>query len=379
MTVRTANSQAGNIAARLSAIRVGAMGAGTTSVAGVYQFDFNGAPLAGNGASQAPLGGAASADDGGLAPLGWFVNGSYNTGDRDGTALENGIDFDSLGITAGVDYRFDSGVIGASIGYDDFEADFDNSPVVSGGEMSSDGFTASLFGLAEFGNFFVDGIAMYGQLDYEMDRVLRYASANSDPGCQCPDQDRTIKSDTDGDHYGFAVNAGWMGYFDAWLVQPTAGISYRNYEIDGYRERDTSTDGGMELRFGDQEVESLRSIVGLRVSRAFNQSYGVLHPTLSLDWYHEFEDDGVDIRAKYAQEDALAATNPELGFTAGLGDCLSCFLIRGEDPDSDYGVIGAGLALVLPNFLQLLVYYEGLVGYEDLSSNAITFSIRGQF
>jgi hypothetical protein len=48
-------------------------------------------------------------------------------------------------------------------------------------------------------------------------------------------------------------------------------------------------------------------------------------------------------------------------------------------PDTDFGVIGAGLSFVFPNFVQLLFYYEGLVGYEDLSSNAFTINFRRQF
>jgi outer membrane lipase/esterase len=382
MTVRTSNSQAANIAGRMNAMRIGTLGAGSSGVASAFNLDINGVPMVA-GEDIPPLGGAASADgDGSISPLGWFVNGSYNTGDSDDTDLQNGIDFDSYGITAGMDYRFNNNaVVGASIGYDDFDADFDSTAVVSGGDLSSDGFTGALFGLMEFGDFYVDGVAMYGQLDYEMDRILKYDSENTDPACQCPDQNRKIESDTEGDHYTVAINSGWVGYIDSWMLQPSLGLSYRNYEIDGYTEEDTLANGGMELRYDDQEVESLRSNLGLRVSRAFNQSYGVLMPTLSMDWYHEFEDDAEDIKTKYAQEDELARinTDPELEFSTSLSDCLSCFTIRGEDPDADYGVIGAGVSLVLPNQIQLLAHYEGLVGYDDLTSHAFTISIRGQF
>ena len=380
MTVRTSNSQAANIAGRMNAIRIGTLGAGSSGVASAFNLDINGVPMV-TGEEMSPLGGAASADgDGSISPLGWFVNGSYNTGDSDDTDLQNGIDFDSYGITAGMDYRFNNNaVVGASIGYDDFDADFDSTAVVSGGDLSSDGFTGALFGLMEFGDFYVDGVAMYGQLDYEMNRRMKYNSDNTDPNCQCPDQDRKIESDTEGNHYTLGINSGWVGYIDSWMLQPSLGLSYRNYEIDGYTEKDTFANGGMELRYDDQEVESLRSNLGLRVSRAFNQSYGVLMPTLSMDWYHEFEDDADNIKTKYAQEDELARTDPELGFSSSLSDCLSCFTIRGEDPDADYGVIGAGMSLILPNQIQLLAHYEGLVGYDDLTSYAFTISIRGQF
>ena len=85
------------------------------------------------------------------------------------------------------------------------------------------------------------------------------------------------------------------------------------------------------------------------------------------------------MQAKYAQEDALAVSDPGLGFGAGLTGCLSCFQISSEEPDTDFGVVGVGLSFVFPNFAQLLFYYEGLVGYNNLSSNAYTINFRRQF
>lgn len=383
MTVQATNSQFSNISARMDALRLGAKGAGTTGVATGLNFEFNGVPLASDshGWTGAPLGGGASADAeaGGLQRLGWFVNGSYNTGDRNASDQENGFDFDSFSVTGGIDYRFDWGVIGASLGYDDFASDFDESSLVAGGDTNADGISGSVFGIYEYGDFFIDAIATVGQLDYDAQRVMRYDSFNTNPNCQCSSQNRNLDSSTDADHYTISIDAGWQKYVNEWSIQPSVGVSYRSLEINGYTERDTSPNGGMGLRFGDQDIDSVRSIVGLQVSRAINQSFGVLRPTLSVDWYHEFEDEQTDIDAKYAEEDFFAVTNPGLGFSQSLTDCLSCFTILSDRPDEDYGVIGAGVAFVFPNFLQLMVYYEGLVGYEDLSSNAFTISLRGQF
>lgn len=384
MTVRAANGQFSNIAARLGAVRFAAGGAGSTGPASAFNIGLNGADL--SAALPQPvaerLGGGASADEpAGLKRLGFFINGSYNTGDRDPSRLEDGFDFDVFSGTAGLDYRFNTGVLGVSLGYDSFDADFEVTNLVAGGKVEATGFSGSVFALKEVGNFFIDGIATYGQLDYDIDRILRYQSANSDPGCQCGAQDRTIVSESDGDHMTLSVNAGWMWYADAWIFQPTLGLSFRNYEIDGYTERDSSQGSGMELRYGDQDVDSLRSILGIQISRASNRSFGVLRPWLNLEWYHEFEDDPNTLAAKYAQEDALANSGnfPGSGFSSSLTGCLSCFTLAGEEPDSDYGVVGAGLSFVFPNFVQLLFYYEGLVGYRDLTSHAFTVNFRRQF
>ena len=380
MTVRAANSQFSNIAARLGALRLAAGGAGASGPASAFNFDIDGIGLgAATPGYPGWLGGGASADDEtGLRRGGMFVNGSYNTGDRDASALEDGFDFDVLTGTLGFDYRFDTGVIGASLGYDRFDADFETSALVSGGKVEATGTSASLFAMKEVGNFFIDGIATYGQLDYDIERIMSYASNNNDPDCQCPDQERTIVSASEGDHLTLSATAGWQIFRNAWLIQPTLGVSFRNYQIDGYVEQDSLANGGMELRFGDQEVDSLRSVLGLQVSRALNREFGVMRPWLTLEWYHEFEDEATTFAAKYAQEDALALAG-NAGFSGSLSGCLSCFNVSSAEPDTDFGVVGAGLSFVFPNFVQFLVYYEGLVGYNDLTSHAITLNFRSQF
>ena len=381
LTVRAANSQFSNIAARLGALRLAAAGAGTTGPASVFNFDVNNVYASNDVVSGAEYaGGGAAADTPGVIKRGgFFINGSYNTGDRDASDLENAFDFDMLTVTGGFDYRFDTGVLGISVGYDDFQSDVKPSPVVTGGSIDADGLSVSLFGLKEFGTFFIDGIATFGQLDYEIVRILQYDSANPDPNCQCPNQDRSILSDTEGEHVSFSLNAGWQWYSNAWLIQPNIGFSFRNYEIDGYTEVDTESNGGMELRYGDQDIDSMRVVAGIQLSRAVNRDFGVMRPWFSAEWYHELEDDPNVLSAKYAQEDMLAQTDPGLGFTGDLVNCLSCFTIASVVPDTNFGVVGAGLSFVFPNFVQLLFYYEGLVGYEDLSSHAFTVNLRGQF
>jgi hypothetical protein len=120
-------------------------------------------------------------------------------------------------------------------------------------------------------------------------------------------------------------------------------------------------------------------VLGVQVSRGFNKDFGVVRPWFGLEWCHEFEDDQNILAAKYAQEDALAASTPGLGFSDSLSGCLSCFSIAAVEPDTDFAVAGLGLSFVFPNFVQLLFYYEGLLGYEDLTSHSFTLNFRSQF
>jgi uncharacterized protein YhjY with autotransporter beta-barrel domain len=391
LTVRAANSQFSNIAARLGALRMAATGAGSTSPATAFNFDAGSLlPLGGGASAEAQAAqdgnagqraeeGQVEAEVGTLDRWGFFFNGNFNSGDRDPSELEDGFDFDALGLTFGFDHRFDAGVLGVSVGYDDFDSEFEASSLVSGGDVAADGTSLSLFGMKEFGNFFIDGVVTYGDLSYDVERILRYPSGNLDPTCQCTPQDRLLTADPDASHHGISFTAGGQVFAGAWLFQPSFIASFRRYEIDEYVEQDTLATSGMELRFGEQTVDSLQSVLALHFSRSVNRSFGVLRPYFSLEWYHEFEDDQTTLQAKYAQEDVLAVTDSALGFSSSLSNCLSCFLISSELPDQDYGVAGAGLSFVFSNFKQLLFYYESLVGYDDLSSHSVTINFRRQF
>ena len=70
--------------------------------------------------------------------LGIFINGRLNFGEQDQTQNQDGFDFDTLGVTLGVDYRFRSNlVIGAAVGYSDSEVEFN----FDGGDMQSESIT----------------------------------------------------------------------------------------------------------------------------------------------------------------------------------------------------------------------------------------------
>src|SRR2546422_944331 len=86
------------------------------------------------GANKPSLAGAA----GQAGRLSAFLNGSFSTGKLDATDREAGFDFDSGGVTAGVDYRLTPNlVLGVAFGYVRTSADFSQ----SGGKLDSDDFS----------------------------------------------------------------------------------------------------------------------------------------------------------------------------------------------------------------------------------------------
>jgi hypothetical protein len=121
----------------------------------------------------------------------------------------------------------------------------------------------------------------------------------------------------------------------------------------------------------------VRSRVGIQLSNNVNTSFGSIRPMFSAEWFHEFEDEQRIIKAKYALEDDLAGRG---NFTTGFGSgCVSCFDIISEAPETDYFVVGLGLAATTQRGFQSFLMLEGLLGHSYLSAYAVTVGLRGQF
>jgi len=329
-------------------------------------------------------GGAAGDEDIAGSRWGWFLEGSFNTGDRDETTSEDGFDFDSTSATLGIDYLLNNGVIGASVGIDSYDADFNPSLVVSGGKVEVEGTTASIFGAIFRDRWYFDGILSFGSLDSDTDRDAFYVSNN--PAClpvPCPGVNTTLSGETDGDFISGGLSVGYDYTNGNWDISPQLSLAYRDVSLDGYVESD-ALGGGLSLAYDKQEIESLKSILGVAFTGNFSRDFGILSPHFRLEWHHEFEDDASRLMAKYAVENQLAAQGVVGAAGAGVfslspGSCISCFQITGDQIDTDFGVISAGLAAVFSRRVQIYGVVDSVVGLDHLASTGISLGIRGQF
>lgn len=140
----TMHDQMNNVENRLQIIRTGVS---SLPIAGIH---INGQSLTGGAAGD------------GFSRLGLFINGDYGTGEKDATFNENGFDFDSYGITAGIDYRFGSNfVAGLALGYSNSDVDVEQGFGSTEGEGTS--FTA--YGTYYTENFYVEGSVTSGSYD----------------------------------------------------------------------------------------------------------------------------------------------------------------------------------------------------------------------
>lgn len=378
LTTRLTNSQFSNIAGRMNALRLGgasgAVGGRVASLAPDEEPDRASPAWRSLSLDSRGLSGGGAAGDVAGSRWGWFVEGSFTTGDRDQTAAEDGFEFDAYTYSVGLDYLFDSGVIGLAVGRDNFDADFDTTLIVTAGNVEVEGTSASLFG-AWFGDgFYLDGLATFGRLDNDLARNLVYDSTDMCAPA-CPPQNNTLTGETEGDFLAAGATFGYEAQRGAWDITTTLSVAYRDIDIDGFDEIDTSG-GGMALRYSEQQIKSLRSILGIAFTGNFSRGFGVLSPHFRAEWHHEFEDDPVFIDAKYVNEDFLMTVPP--GDFTGTA-CLSCTRFGSDPVDTDFGLVGVGLSMVFSRRVQLYFMYDALIAVDNLTSHTLSVGLRGQF
>jgi uncharacterized protein with beta-barrel porin domain len=303
-------------------------------------------------------------------PWGVFVEGAYNYGTRDQTAGEDGFDFKARSVTAGVDYNFGSAVAGVSVGYDSYKSDFvTNGTSISGGNARVKGTSGSLFA-AWFGErWSLNGIVSYGSLKTDISRVAIYTPA---PGPSCTpvcgvSEKRSYLGNPDGRDTAVGITAGYDLSAGPWNLSPTVSLNYRKVKIDAYRESEfnpAGTPAGLALRYDSQDIDSMRSVLGISASRPYSRSFGVVSPNFKLEWQHEYKNKSRAVNAAYVIDDS--PTN------------VSRFAIATDAAAKDFGIAGIGVTALFSNRLQAYLTYERLIGVSYLTSNTFTFGVRGQ-
>lgn len=279
--------------------------------------------------------------------LGVFVSGRVATGERDGTAREAGFDLDLLGLVGGVDYRLSPGaVVGGAFSYQDSEGEV----AADGGDLEGEGWS-----LAAYGTWF--GEVWWAEGNLSWGRTSLTQRRNVDLPVPFQGLRRfTPRADVDADQLTAAVTAGWDRAFGALTVGGSAGLSWVDAGVDGYRE----TGGGpFDLVIREQDVESLQTELAAEVSWAASTSWGVLQPLLRAAWLHELEDDPRLIRGHFA------------------GDLRELeFVVPTEAPDRDFLNLALGVTATLPRGRSLYLLYDRDLERAGLEMETVTFGLR---
>jgi uncharacterized protein with beta-barrel porin domain len=361
-SIEVSGAQIDNIGARLGALRKGATG---LSLQGLT-FNIDGRKVSGDelfGVQARTIrGGAAGADDAGFSRLGVFVNGNYGWGDRDATLRQSGFDFDSYGVTAGVDYRFtDQFVLGAAFGYGNTEVEIN----AQGGTLDTDAYSVSVYGsYYPTQAFYIDAIVSGGLNDHDQARSIRYGvdSLNPlDPGERTLVR-QTATAEIDSDQISASLGSGYNFAQNGWTFGPYGRLEYVDVDVDGFRENisnPTAAGSGFALEIDEQDFTSFTLAVGGQVTRAISMPWGLLLPQLNAEYVHEFENDNDAIAGRF------------LGDLSG-----TTFFLPTDDPDRNYVNLSVGASAVFAEGRSAFIQYQTLLGYEDLESHAIGVGLR---
>jgi uncharacterized protein YhjY with autotransporter beta-barrel domain len=364
MKANTTSRQGGeaqirNLGTRIAALRAGARG-----------FSFNGLDLqidgqtlpieliANNYRNTTRRGGGASNDNPLLASrLGIFLTGDISTGKRDETDLESGLDFDTVGITIGADYRItDQFILGGALGLVNTEAELED----NAGDLDTQGYSLSLFGTYYSPlNYFIDFSATFGTNDFDQKRNIVYVLD------ALADVNQQLKADYDGDTTSLFIGSGYDFTRGPWTFGPRVDLEYIKSNVDGFTEEasDPLADGGgWATRLDGTDQRWLTLKLGGKVSYTHSTDWGVMIPYARLDWLHEFENDSQVINAYFVGDpDPIAIA------------------IENDDPDSDYLRLRFGSSAQFQNGVVGFLDLGTILAHSEWSSSTISVGVRMEF
>ena len=206
------------------------------------------------------------------SPVGLWIGGTLRSGNLDGRSGGN-VDFESDGISAGIDYRFSpSFVLGGGVGYGRDESRIGE----VGSRIDGEATTAAIYASWHPGEvFYLDTLFGIQRLDYELRRRITFNG-------------NLVRGQRDGDQWFGSVSAGGEFANDAWLWVPYGRIDVSRATLDSYSE---TGDPLLALRYESMDVDTTTGSVGLRVDYRRQMTWGSFTPQLRLEYQHDFDAD----------------------------------------------------------------------------------------
>ncbi len=353
-----------NIDARLAVLRSGSgMGnQGGVSLAGLAFNNGSGLLPFGNllnGFLAANDNGKDSASDSGFSKWGVFVTGTLGHGAARPGSVTPGYDFDTNGLTFGIDYRKqDNWIFGAALGYSRQDTDLAQSQ----GSVGMTGYSLSAYSTWTFKkSWYVDSVLTYGHNSYDLSRRIAYTLPL--PGGTSIIVNQTATAHPGGKFEEAAVTFGGDFHKDAWNFSPYGQAIWSRIGFDAYQETLQNGPGsGLGLAVDSRSVTGLTSILGARVSWSHSTSWGVLLPNASLEWNHDFKSDPQAITAQFIYDPSHTPIH-----------------ITGDATDSNWFRLGLGLSGVFAQGRSAFILYERTLQRSGLSQYNVSVGLRLEF
>lgn len=282
----------------------------------------------------------APAIDPDLGPFAFWSSGFVNFGQRDSGKLD--LDYTLVGVSGGIDYRFSERfVAGFGVGYGRDRTDMGD----NGTESRANAYSAAVYGsFKPIDNFFIDALVGGSILDFDS---TRFITADG--------------SLTDGKRNGHqlfgSLTAAYEFRREAWLVSPYGRMEMSRSWLDGYAEEGGSI---YRLTYGDQTVDTVTGVVGLRANYAIDYTWGRLIPGVRAEYAHDFQ----------------GSSRAVMGYSA-LGGLPYALDVEGESSDS--ANVGLSLDFSFDNAWTMGVEYRTGFGSSGASDHALALRVGAKF
>jgi outer membrane autotransporter protein len=301
---------------------------------------------------------------------GVWVSGRLIFGKKDPTTRQVDYDFNTAGLTFGMDYRFtDKFVAGVAVGYADTNADLG----IDDGELDTKGYSVSLYGTwFQSDRFYIGGSLAYGSNDYDQRRNVKYVLDPTTTSRPFFNVDQEFTAEYDGTQMSAALSGGWDFNKNGWTFGPTFRVSYVDVDVDAYDEiliqSNNPSTIGWAVHIDDQTYKSLQPSIGFEFSKAISQSWGVFIPQGYIDVVSELKDGETIISGKFIGdvfEDQTGINND--------------FHLLTDDFEETFARAGLGFGFILKNNKQAFFMVDADLGRDLLKTYYINAGFRWQF
>jgi fibronectin-binding autotransporter adhesin len=258
-----------------------------------------------------------------VSERGWWLQGFGGFGDIEDTSNATGADYDTQGVAVGLDTEWRDVSVGAAFSY----ASSDVEPVAGAGDIDSFQLGSYLGWQREA--WYVNAALGMGYHQSESNRTIVVGATVN-----------TAEADYDSYHVSTAMEVGHaVAINNATTLTPYVGVNYTHTHRESFTE---SGAGTANLSVDDEDEDSLRTALGLRLSHELNTGDDKrLTPYVDVAYVREMMD-------STSRLDAGFATVP-----------TATFRIDGSELDRDRVRLGVGMRGQLNENTTLNVGYNG--------------------
>lgn len=306
-----------------------------------------------------------------------------NTGnvESDGNAL--GFDFDTAGLIVGGDiYRSCTGRAGVFFSFGSSNLDKDSTRMQ---KADIDNYQVGLYGMHDFCLGHLIGTVGIGLDGYRTSRHLQFGQIGRNSNYV----DRLHHGETESSQFSLRVEQSWDWCCFRTLIQPFVGLGYTHMAVDGMQEWTEWGDreNGQyvtELNHSDYELDSMRSEIGIRLSRCLYRCNRSLHLNMNASWIHEYADTNATLTNSFTNRNHdVETTGYGNAYNTVTNDAFNSnqynvcsYKVSGVNLDRDYAWLGLGMSWTNPcRVMSVFCSYDLLANGQEKLHNG-TFGVE---